>query len=607
MSNNSDYLKLGNSLLKEITTLSREELFQKIAYFYSDNEAHGKRLEYYFNQKFFCASTPVVSNVPENGKPFKGNPISCFLNEVDEHNVDKTLVETIQLSKYGGGLGTLWDNFPSIYDRGDNERNSFGIIPFNQLQGKLMRLTAGFARKVGSLAVYLNVRHADILNFIKMRKNSQGMDPEFIIPRYVHHAVVISDEFMNCVVQNKDWFLYNKNGSIVNKIKARDLWMEIMTTRTETGEPYILFEDNANKQIAPHHKKLGLKIKMSNLCTEIVLPTGKDHNGINRTAICCLSSLNLAKYDEWKDNMEFFEDVARFMDNLLTYFIVEGSSKQVGDIVHYEETFGLTQKLRPREKEAVERAFEYNKPIANSIYSAYRSRDIGIGAAGWHTLLQMKNIAFESEEASRLNREVFQLIRKNFDQISIKLSHERGACPDAAEFGIQERFSYKLAIAPTSQIAAMMGVSRCIEVEDPVFVSKNQVGFHMIKNPLLQEYLETKGLNDHQTWMKIASEGLDSVVNKEVYEVFKGPYDVNPLTMVKQVAERPIDQAQSFTIFVPSPININDLVRCHLDAWKAGVKTFYYCRTTEHIKTFESVVLSLKEDKKKEEECLMCQ
>jgi ribonucleoside-diphosphate reductase alpha chain len=603
----SDYDKLGIRLLNEINTdgLTPSELFEKIAAFYSDNEEHAKRLSGYFEKKWFCCSTPVIANLPQNGKKYRGAPISCFLLEIDGNNVDKNLVETIFLAKVGGGIGIDFSDFPSLYDKGDNDRNSFGVLPFIQLHGKATRLNAGFARKVGSMAAYLSVYHADILNFVRMRKNTQGIDPEFMIPRYIHHAVSVSDDFMNAVINDQDWFLYNKYGNIVNKVRARELWMEILTIRAETGEPYILFEDNVNRQLSEQHKRLGLRVKTSNLCTEITLPTGIDHLGRHRSAICCLSSVNLAMYDDWKHDKSFISDIARFMDNVLTYFIVEGSVKKVGDDVNYEEKFGLANRLRPLEKQHVEDAYMYNHPAAGTFYSAYRSRDIGVGAAGWHTLLQKKGIPFASEDANKLNREIFTYIRTEFDNASRKLADERESCPDAADCGIRERFSYKLAIAPTSQISSIMGVSKCIEAEDPVFLSKNQVGFHLIKNPILKQYLDSQGLDHHDIWMKIASQGLDTIVSKEINEIFKGPYEINPLVSMRQVAERPIDQSQSFNLFMSSPVDLSSMIKVHMEAWKNGVKTMYYHRSTEKIKAFDSIIKKLEEEQ--QPECVACQ
>ena len=613
MHSNSDYFKLGEKLLNEISDgVPRQDLFWKISCFYSDDESHAKRLFSYFTKKYFCASTPVLANIPENGKPIKGLPISCFVSEVCDQDVEKILTETIHLSKAGGGVGTLWTNLPSLYDRGHNERNSFGIIPFAQLQGKAMRLTAGFARKVGSLAVFLNIEHADILNFIRMRKNSQGIDSEFVIPRYIHHAIVVSDNFMQAVVRDEDWFLYDQKGTIVNKLSARDLWLEILNIRIETGEPYLVFKENINKDLAEHHKRLGLEIKTSNLCTEIALITGKDHKNINRTAICCLSSVNLAKYDEWKHVPEFLEDIARFMDNILSFFIAEAPKIKIGQISNYEKQFGMSELFRAKEEKSVEYAFKYNSPMAGAVYSARQSRDVGIGAAGWHTLLQQRGIPFDSEAGEKLNQEVFAFMRQELNLASKKLAHERGACEDAAECGILERFSYKMAIAPNTQIAPIMGVSKGIEVEDPVFLAKNQVGFNLIKNPLLEEYFETKGMNNHNIWLKIASEGLDSVVPKDIYEIFKGPYDTSPLKMIQQAANRPIDQSQSLTLFFHTPVDMNLLIKTHLEAWKSGVKAMYYVRTTEKIMASYSIINEMKEKLENAEslglkECIMCQ
>ena len=607
MNNKSDYSLLGDRLLGEISqNFSKTEVFRKVANLYSDNEEHANRIFYYLSQNYFCPSTPILANIHHDNIGFKGLPISCFLTEVNAKSIEDIFSESLNLSKNGGGIGTLWNNLPSLYDEGMNYRNSFGVLPFIQIQGKLVRLAAGFARKVGSLCAYLHISHADIINFIRMRKNAQGIDSEVAIPRYIHHAVVISDDFMNSVINNKQWHLHDKKGNIVHRVSARDLWMEIITIRSETGEPYIMFEDNANKGIAKHHKKLGLKIKMSNLCTEITLPTGLDHKNIERTAVCCLSSINLIHYTSWKEIPDFFNDIARFMDNILTYFVHEAPKRKVGDIFSYATTFGITTEMRKNEEQSYKDAFTYNHPIAKAAYSAFVSRDIGIGLCGWSSLLQSLNIPFESEEAIRLNKEISQCIKNGLDTASVNLANERGACQDAAECGIMERFSYKTAIAPTSQIASIMGVSKSIEVDDSVYLSKTQNGFHLIKNQLLKEYLSLKGLDNSETWHNIASKGLDTIVPKDVYEVFKGPYDINPLSMVNQVADRYIDQSQSFTLFFKSPIDMNQLIKAHMESWKLGIKTMYYLRSTPKINPFDSLNLD-DSDKMTEEGCTVCE
>jgi ribonucleoside-diphosphate reductase alpha chain len=254
------------------------------------------------------------------------------------------------------------------------------------------------------------------------------------------------------------------------------------------------------------------------------------------------------------------------------------------------------------EEKSVIDASIYNSPMANSVYSAWRSRDIGVGAAGLSTLYRLKGIPFESAAARALNKEIFDHIRKKFDEASIVLANERGSCLDAAECGILERFSYKLAIAPTSQLSSIMGVSPCIEVSEPICLIKNQAGFNLTKDPVLEQYLETKGLNHHEVWMKIASNGLETIVDKDTYEIFKGPYETNPLEMVAQAADRAIDQAQSFTLFFNGPIDMNLLIKTHMETWKSGLKTMYYLRSTEKIKASQSI-----SGNGLLEECIMCE
>jgi ribonucleoside-diphosphate reductase alpha chain len=603
MHKNNDYQNLGDKLLKEISVdgISTEELFWKLACIYSDDEAHAKRMYSYFNKKYFCCSTPINANIPINGKPFRGLPISCFLTEVeDTADMRRVYEETMFLSSMGGGIGAYYNkNFQSMYDDCNNQnkvvRNVYGVIPFLTTQGRLTRLLGGYARKIGSLAAYLHISHADIEYFLDMRKNIQGIDPEYSVPRYIHHAVVIPDEFMEQVKKDGMWDLYNSGGLIVKSVKARELFTKLLKNRTETGEPYILFEDNTNKALAPHHKNLGLKIKTSNLCTEITLITGKDHHNRHRTAVCCLGSINLYKYDDWKKEEHFFNDIARFYDNILTYFIVEGVNRNLGDIINYEHEYGLCTYLRQFEKESIEKAFNNNHPLRAAVYSSYMSRDIGIGVCGFDTLLKSKNIAFESSSANLLNDEIFALINKNLKKASIQLAEERGACPDAQEGGAFVRFSYFGAIAPTSIISYMMSVSKCIEPEEPVFISKNQAGFYLMKDPILARILYEKGLDSHENWMKIANgDGLE-LLGQELYDVFKGPFEINPMKFIQLAGERTqyIDQSQSLNLYLKSPINLKTLTKIHLDAWQYNIKTLYYLRSTSVLNA--SASLDIKE------------
>jgi ribonucleoside-diphosphate reductase alpha chain len=461
-----------------------------------------------------------------------------------------------------------------------------------------------------------------------MRKNSQGIDPSLHIPRYMHHGVTIPDSFMEAVIKNEKYELVTNSGVVTQIINARDLWMHLLSTRVETGEPYILFTDNANKELSPAHRKMNLEITTSNLCTEIVLPTGKDNEGDNRTAVCCLSSINLNEYHIWKNDEMFIKDLLMFQDNVLTYFIVESSKHNVGDNVHYNQYDGFWSDMRKQEREAVHRAKETNHPLKNAILSAFKSRDIGIGMTGLSTLLQTLRIPFDSEAASNLNSEIFNLLKIKFDIASAELAHERGANPDCAQFGIMERFSYKSAIAPTAQLSSFLGVSPTMQVQMPIYLSKTQAGSHLIKNPLLETELDALGLNSNEVWMKIANEGT-SFLSKEIHEIFKGPYEIDQQVNIDLAANRKIDQAQSINLFFDTPVDKNHLNKVHIKAWRSGVKTLYYLYSAPKLSSFSglqdgfalfneekksnveiiqnSIELNNKEKNSTEEVCLYCQ
>jgi len=608
----NDYDFLGNKILNEISTVSRSDLFRRIANVYSDDQAHADRIFSYFQKKYFCPSTPIVANVHKKNEPFKGMPISCFLNEAQNDCPEKTIYESAYLSKFGGGIGTNWSNLESMYDQREHSRSSFDTLSYIQAEAKMVKLCSGYARKSGSVCCYLDIRHADAWNFIIMRKISQSINPERIIPRYVHHSVIITDDFMEAVMKDQQWDFYNKKGEIVDKKSARHVWEEIIATRVETGEPFIFFKDNANRKLAAHHRQLGLEIKMSNLCTEIILPTGMDHCGINRTAICCLSSINLLEYDNWKQESNFLEDVNRFMDNVLTYFINESINRNVGEVFDYDKEFGITNEMRKTEKASVDKAFATNHPFANSVYSAYRSRDIGVGICGWSSLLQSKNIPYESDEASRLNREISEYIQNGFNKSSVKLAHERGSCPDAKECGMKIRNSYTTAIAPTSQIASILGVSKSLEIDEPVFMNKNHTGFFLVKNPYLQKYLETKGRDNPETWNEISQQGLQNVVSRDIFEVYKGPFDINQNAILKQVADRDkhVSQAQSLTLFMDQRNTKANIIGTHINAWKLKIPTLYYFRSKPMLNASSSVEFKKKpniEEESVQSTCIMCE
>lgn len=526
-----------------------QDLFARVADYYADDKDHAQRLYDYMSNMWFMPATPILSNGGTN----RGLPISCFLNEAEDslNGIVSLWNENVWLAARGGGIGSYWGNLRSIGERVRGNGQTSGIIPFIKVQDTLtLAISQGSLRR-GSSAVYLDVNHPEIEEFIDIRRPTGG-DPNRKALN-IHHGVLLTDEFMQAVENNDNWDLKSpKTGEVLHTLKARDLWVKILTTRIETGEPYIVYIDNVNRNIPEHHKKLGLKVKMSNLCSEITLPTGMDHLGNNRTAVCCLSSLNLEYYDTWKDNEQFIPDVMRFLDNVLTDFI--------------------------------EKAPESMK---NAAYSAMRERSVGLGVMGFHSYLQSKMVPMESAMAKVWNKKIFQHIKEQADKSSHDLALERGACPDAAECGAMERFSNKIAIAPTASISIIAGNSSpCIEpYAANVFTQKTLTGSFAVKNKHLSKLLQSKGKDDDATWSSIATnEG--SVQHLEFLsidekDVFKTAQEIDQRWIVDLAADRTpyICQAQSLNLFLPANVHKRDLHQIHYQAWKKGAKSCYYLRS----------------------------
>jgi len=398
---------------------SYQDLFARVASIYADNNLHAQRIYNYISNLWFMPATPILSN----GGNERGLPISCFLNEAGDSlsSILDLWNENVWLAAKGGGIGSYWGNLRSIGEKIGRVGKTSGIIPFIKVMDSLtMAISQGSLRR-GSAACYLPIDHPEIEEFIEMRRPTGG-DPNRKTLN-LHHGVLVSDAFMRAVETNSEWALKSpKDGIIQSTLSARNLWIRLLTARVETGEPYIIFVDTVNRLIPQHHKLAGLNVKTSNLCSEITLPTGIDKDGNDRTAVCCLSSLNLETYDEWKDEPNFIEDVMRFLDNVLTDFI--------------------------------ERAPESFK---DAKYSAMRERSVGLGTMGLHSYFQKKNIPFGSVMSKVWNKKIFNNIQQKVDETSKNLAEERGACPDANDYGIKERFSNKTAIAPTASISIICG------------------------------------------------------------------------------------------------------------------------------------------------------
>ena len=374
---------------------SFQDLFARVASYYGDDDAHAQRIYDYISRLWFMPSTPVLSN----GGTERGLPISCFLNEANDSldGIVGLWNENVWLASKGGGIGSYWGNLRSIGETVGGVGKTSGIIPFIRVMDSLtLAISQGSLRR-GSAAVYLDVNHPEIEEFIELRRPTGG-DPNRKALN-LHHGVVISDAFMRAVENDEEWALVSpKDGAVMRSVGARDLWIRILTARIETGEPYMLFGDHVNKAVPEHHKLAGLNVKMSNLCSEITLPTGMDHLGEERTAVCCLSSLNAELYDEWAGEELFIEDVMRFLDNVLQDFI-------------------------DRAPDAMSRAR----------YAAERERSVGLGVMGLHSYFQSKMIPFESVMAKVWNKRIFQHIDEQASAASQKLAQERGPCPDAAD------------------------------------------------------------------------------------------------------------------------------------------------------------------------------
>ncbi len=580
----SNLTEFGKATLKDRYLLPEEsfqDLFARVAMFYGDDSAHAQRLYDYISKLWFMPATPVLSN----GGTDRGLPISCFLNECDDslNGIVDLWNENVWLASRGGGIGSYWGNLRSIGEKVGRNGKTSGIIPFIRVQDSLtLAISQGSLRR-GSAAVYLPVSHPEIEEFIELRRPTGG-DPNRKALN-LHHGILIPDAFMRAVEKDEEWALTSpKDGSVIERVSARSLWIRILTARIETGEPYLVFIDHVNRVIPEHHKLAGLNVKMSNLCSEITLPTGKDHHGQERSAVCCLSSLNLEKFDEWEDQPQFIEDIMRFLDNVLEDFIRRAPDSMM-----------------------------------RAKYAAMRERSVGLGVMGFHSFLQSRRIPMESVMAKVWNKRMFKHIKTKADLASVKLAHERGPCPDAKEYGIMERFSNKIAIAPTASISIITGgASPGIEPNSAnAYTHKTLCGSHPVRNPHLAKLLEEKGKNNEEVWTSITiNEGsvqhLDFLTQDEK-DVFKTAFELDQRWLIEHAADRTpyICQAQSLNIFIPADIHKRDLHQIHWMAWKRGVKSLYYCRS-KSIQRAESATGNGKLKKTesnavKYDECLSCQ
>ncbi|MCG8694296.1 MAG: ribonucleoside-diphosphate reductase subunit alpha [Minwuiales bacterium] len=526
-----------------------QDLFARVASHYADDTAHAQRIYTYISKLWFMPATPVLSN----GGTSRGLPISCFLNEASDSldGIVGLWNENVWLAAKGGGIGSYWGNLRSIGEKVGANGKTSGVIPFIRVMDSLtLAISQGSLRR-GSAAVYLPVDHPEVEEFVELRRPTGG-DPNRKALN-LHHGLLISDAFMRAVEADEEWALISpKDRTVVRTVSARALWIRILTARIETGEPYVVYIDHVNRAMPEHHKLAGLTVKTSNLCSEITLPTGTDHMGQERTAVCCLSSLNVELFNEWKDHPLFIEDVMRFLDNVLQDFIDNAPA-------------------------SMERA----------AYAALRERSVGLGVMGFHSFLQANMVPFESVMAKVWNKKIFRHIQQGVNAASGKLAAERGACPDAADYGFMERFSNKTAIAPTASISIICGgTSPGIEpIAANAFTHKTLSGSFTVRNKYLTRLLAERDMDTPETWSSITLNGgsvqhLEGLSQDEK-DVFKTAFELDQRWVVELGADRApmIDQAQSVNVFLPADVHKRDLHQIHFQAWRQGLKSLYYCRS----------------------------
>ena len=570
----------GKTTLKDRYLLPEEdspqEAFMRAAKAYSDNDEMAQRIYDYASKQWFMFSTPILSN----GGTKRGMPISCFLNYVGDSREGITghYTENAWLTSIGGGIGGYWGDIRSDGTSTSGGSQSSGSIPFlHVVDSEIMAFSQGKTRR-GSYAAYMDVSHPEILEFLDIRKPSGGDIHRKCLN--LHHGVNISNKFMElierCIAEptyDDTWNLIDPHTKeTVRTVSARDLWLKILENRVATGEPYMCFIDHINDALPETQKNLGLKVNHSNLCTEITLPTAED-----RTAVCCLSSVNLETYDEWKNDKLFIGDLVRFLDNVLTSFI--------------------------------ETAPEH---VFRAKFSATQERSIGLGAMGFHAYLQKCGIPFESALAKAKNLNIFKYIKAEAVAESKRLAVKRGEAPDMEGTGM--RNAHLLAIAPNASSSIICGTtSPSIEpYRANAYVQKTMSGSFLVKNKHLEKLLETKGINNDKTWTSILANRGSVLHLKDLsdYEkdVFKTSIEINQQWIIEHAADRQefICQGQSLNVFVPADVNIKELHDIHMLAWKRKLKTLYYCRS-EAIKRAELVSLKVERTIIPEADCLACE
>ena len=561
---------------------SPQQAFARAAKTFADDDDHAQRLYDYASQLWFMFSTPVLSN----GGSSRGLPISCFLNYVGDSRggIAGHYTENAWLSSVGGGIGGYWGDVRSVGSKTSRGSESTGVIPFLKVvDAEMLAFSQGVTRR-GSYAAYLPIDHPEIEEFLDVRKPTGGDINRKSIN--LHHAVIISNKFMELIANatniegfDDSWDLIDPHSGEVRKtVSAKVLWIKIIQNRVETGEPYIMFEDTINEALPEFQKALGLKVHQSNLCSEITLPTDD-----TRTAVCCLSSVNLEKFDEWSSSETFIPDLIRMLDNVIEYFINNAPDE-----------------------------------LARARFSASQERSLGLGAMGFHAYLQKRGIPFESAMAKSFNLRAFSHLKTEASKATRELADERGECPDSKWAGGGVRNAHLLAVAPNASSSIICGnTSPSIEpYRANAFTQKTKTGSALLKNPFLEKLLEEKGENTEETWKTIITNNgsvqhLDCLTDYEK-DTFKTAVELDQRWVVEHAADRQehICQAQSVNMFFPADVSKQELHNVHLMAWTKKLKTLYYLRS-EALKRAEVVSdEKLREyifDFDDEEGCLACE
>jgi len=556
---------------------SPQEAFARAAEAFADDEAHAQRIYDYASNLWFMFATPVLSN----GGTKRGLPISCFLNYVEDSREGITghYTENAYLSSMGGGIGGGWSDVRSQGTKTSKGSESTGVVPFMKVvDAEMLAFSQGVTRR-GSYASYLHMSHPEIEEFLDVRKPTGGDTNRKCIN--LHHGVVIPDKFMEIIHRaahednfNDDWELIDPHSGEVKKVvSARTIWVKLLQNRMESGEPYLMFEDAVQADLPEFQKRKGLKVNHSNLCSEITLATNEE-----RTAVCCLSSVNLEYYDDWKNHPAFISDLVRFLDNVLTYFIANAPTE-----------------------------------LERARYSAERERSIGLGAMGFHAYLQKAGIAFEGAMATAANLEIFKHIKSQAQTETERLAVEKGACPDDDTCSV--RNAHLLAIAPNASSSIICGnTSPSIEpYRANAFTQKTKSGSYLMKNKFLEEVLEKYGQNIDSTWTSIITnkgscQHLEFLTDEE-REIFKTAVEINQAWVVEHASMRQqyICQSQSVNLFFPPDVNKADLHNIHMLAWAKNMKTLYYLRS-EAISRADNVSNKVKREIIFEQsDCLNCE